>query len=381
MDQQTLEFLPKLYDVALEAELPDVLQAFCQMAGADSATLHVTEAEHAPATHLSAASAALLRRSDALSLYLAQYAEAEAEGWSRVPETPGVVFSDEEVFGAGMSQRAEIQELERRLNIRQRAGLRFNVTPAWGDMMGVQYGRRCADALARTRAVMAPLFKHFRAVLAQIRRRSLLEERDRRFTAAMNRLDLPLIVLDAAGRAVFLNAAAEGYIESEGALTITPDRRLETASAERTAALNLAVAEALRTVRKESDAGAQFVVGEDRRGRPLRITIHPFADRDAREMDAPLGAVVEILAADGASAFSAQHFDVLYRLTPAELATARLMLEGRSTREIAEIRSVAIETTRTQIKRSLEKTGCKTRMDFLRLSAAINPPIRRKDAS
>ncbi len=61
----------------------------------------------------------------------------------------------------------------------------------------------------------------------------------------------------------------------------------------------------------------------------------------------------------------------LYDLTRAEAAVANGLLEGLSVDELSASRGVTRETTRSQIKRVLAKTGCRSKADFLRRLAPL----------
>ncbi|CAH1650918.1 DNA-binding transcriptional regulator, CsgD family [Hyphomicrobiales bacterium] len=61
----------------------------------------------------------------------------------------------------------------------------------------------------------------------------------------------------------------------------------------------------------------------------------------------------------------------LYDLTRAEAAVANGLLDGQSVEEISVSRGVARETIRSQIKRILAKTGCRSQADFIRRLAPL----------
>jgi DNA-binding CsgD family transcriptional regulator len=68
----------------------------------------------------------------------------------------------------------------------------------------------------------------------------------------------------------------------------------------------------------------------------------------------------------------------LYRLTPAEVRVALLLVEGMAPKEIAVSNQVTINTVRTQIKSLLNKTGTRRQAEFVaemyrRLAASFLP--------
>jgi len=57
----------------------------------------------------------------------------------------------------------------------------------------------------------------------------------------------------------------------------------------------------------------------------------------------------------------------MYGLTTAESEVALLLVEGHDVRQIAELRSVGVETVRTLLKRTFEKTGTRRQIDLVRV--------------
>ncbi|PZX10875.1 regulatory LuxR family protein [Palleronia aestuarii] len=62
-------------------------------------------------------------------------------------------------------------------------------------------------------------------------------------------------------------------------------------------------------------------------------------------------------------------------LSPAELQVSELLVRGLSTVEIAEHRDTSEETTRGQVKASLTKLSCRSRLDMVRLALSTQSPI------
>jgi DNA-binding CsgD family transcriptional regulator/PAS domain-containing protein len=96
-------------------------------------------------------------------------------------------------------------------------------------------------------------------------------------------------------------------------------------------------------------------------GRPLGVVIVPVSRASASPggLNAPsrADAIVMLLAPESDLADSTHLWRAMYRLTRAEADIARLLIEGRSPRDIADHRGVAFETVRTQCKHIYGKLG------------------------
>jgi DNA-binding CsgD family transcriptional regulator len=101
----------------------------------------------------------------------------------------------------------------------------------------------------------------------------------------------------------------------------------------------------------------------------------PLRDRQSGLDNDFRGAIVFLIDPDQPCSITTEGMDVLYQLTSAEAETLALSVNGRSTSEISEIRDVATETVRTQVKSILAKIGAPRREELVRLATTVNPPV------
>ena len=64
----------------------------------------------------------------------------------------------------------------------------------------------------------------------------------------------------------------------------------------------------------------------------------------------------------------------LFDLTPAEARVARKLTAGETVEEIASCGSISLATVRTQVRRVLEKTGCRRQAEVVALLGGISVP-------
>ena len=65
-----------------------------------------------------------------------------------------------------------------------------------------------------------------------------------------------------------------------------------------------------------------------------------------------------------------------YKLSPSEKEVTELIVKGVTINTISEIRNVAVDTVKSQLKSSYRKTGCKSRVELARLAFKSDPPVR-----
>jgi DNA-binding CsgD family transcriptional regulator len=87
------------------------------------------------------------------------------------------------------------------------------------------------------------------------------------------------------------------------------------------------------------------------------------------------GAMMLVIDPTHTDVVSTEGMQALYNLTEAESDICRLIAEGLGTDDIADAQNLTRETVRTYVKRTLEKTGMKNRVQLVRLALTVNLPI------
>ena len=94
-----------------------------------------------------------------------------------------------------------------------------------------------------------------------------------------------------------------------------------------------------------------------------------------KHLELPIGYMLIVIDPTDTALINTQHFETLFYLTPSEQDICQLLVEGFSSREIADKRSSSFETVRGQIKKVLLKTGVRKQADLVRLALSINIPV------
>lgn len=183
-------------------------------------------------------------------------------------------------------------------------------------------------------------------------------------TAAFDLLSNGVIFLGANGQVLFMNSAASSIISERDGLLAT---RLGIHAEQQgeSAQLSRLIHEAISaSMGKGLGAGGTVLVS--RRARePLRLQISPI--RNA-VIETPQRISAVVFVTDPARR-RPQHelLRTFYRLTPAEIRVALLLVDGQSPQLIAESVGVTPNTVRTQIKSVYSKTGVRRQAELVRL--------------
>ena len=217
--------------------------------------------------------------------------------------------------------------------------------------------------------ILEMLHPHLQTALATRRRLTALEATVSDFETALNLIDSGLVLLDAAGRAVFTNVTARSLLILGQGLCLNKSR-LMPQGVDAAARLRDLIAKAIATATGKVLCGGG-VMNLPRAGKkPLHLLVSPLSSGSST---LPGSAVVAVFISDPERhpAVPAEVLSTLFGLTPAEARLALSILEGHSLSESAEIGKVSRETVKTQISAVFAKTGTRRQGELIRLLAGL----------
>lgn len=280
----------------------------------------------------------------------------------------GVAGSTHELITDAEFERTEFyNDHLRHVGIFYGAGGIVERTASSMTVCGVQRGRRFGAFEPDELRLFTALFPHFR--------RGLMIRRELAFTVpraalieTLDRLREGVIIVDGAGRAIFLNRVAETILADRRGLCLEKGR-LAGATPSQTAALDSSLRSAIDAAngRGFASGGTVILRGPDGAA-PLRVTVSPL-----RGPLAGLGAPSAVLFIhDGA--LDRAPMDALrrrYHLTAAEARVLAALIQGKAAKTIAGEHGVSVNTVRVQIQRLFAKTGLHRQADLIRLAAGM----------
>lgn len=183
--------------------------------------------------------------------------------------------------------------------------------------------------------------------------------------AALEMVPVGVILLTSAGLLLHANQRAHGLVSRTAALRFGAAGALHAAGASATACLQRLIQGAVQTGAGSGLAhgGALRLTGASGRGLQVLVTPLPLGS-------SPFGveAMAAIFCSDPEAVIGtfSGTLETLYRMTPAEAQLTEALVNGQSLQQYAELRSVSLNTVRTQLKAAASKTGAKRQADLVR---------------
>lgn len=214
-------------------------------------------------------------------------------------------------------------------------------------LMGVQRGADTPFAQAEVESVAA-LTQHLARAVEVNRRLNCATVTREMCENAMDLADSGLIVLDARGRVLFVNALADAVLSAHDGLALER-QAIRALSAVDRIALESAIANALAS----TDRAAASCSIRRRFGPPLRILVTPFGPRGGRRP----GALIIITNPDDELTKLADTLADRHDLTPAEARVAAALCRGFSPAAIGAMTKISVHTVRSHLKNIQWKLG------------------------
>ena len=237
---------------------------------------------------------------------------------------------------------------------RQPVVLSFARSTARGHLDAQEIG--IARALVPHLSRALALGEHLESLVAEHAARS----------AALDRVAVGVILVDAEARPLLLNRRAELLLDAGDGLAIARDG-LTAARPETTEELRRLVAEAAgTTVGGGTSAGGALTLPRPSGQRALMALVTPVA-RDRWPVRGLAAAGVLVSDPEDVPPPPAETFRQLWGLTVAEAELACQLAAGRSLEEAAQALGVRLPTVRTQLARIFAKTGTRRQAELIRL--------------
>lgn len=220
----------------------------------------------------------------------------------------------------------------------------------------------------RETGFLAELLPHLRHAV-QLSRKLQISQAT---ASAFEHLPYAVLIVDAAGRPVLMNAAAEASLAGSD-VRLDRQGRLAAFDAAATDRLHRAIADAASGDRDAFRPFQSVLAGRAGRHAARLLTVAP-ADPRARE--APPGqAAVLVLDPPRPVEWRQRELRQAYGLTPAEARLALLILQGLRLDEAQGVLGIRYSTARTHMRRIYAKTGTRRQGELIRLLMSAQWPF------
>ncbi|MEJ2681362.1 MAG: helix-turn-helix transcriptional regulator [Gammaproteobacteria bacterium] len=233
-------------------------------------------------------------------------------------------------------------------------------------VMGFHRDHRRGCFEAQELALLNMLLPHLQRALEVNRRLWLLDTRTEVKREILDQFSLGVILIDDAGKPIFLNKSAENVVSNGRVLTICKNT-LRVSSIPETKELHRLIFEATRA--KPPQSGSMAIPASGL-AQPLSLMVTPVSKgkNNTFQLDTEVvSAVIFISCAQQAVDLSLDLLKQLYGLTPAEARLAVALANGDSLEAMAIRFSVSLNTIRTQLKSCYRKTGASRQNELVKL--------------
>ncbi len=381
-DQQSLDYIAEIYDLALEPDLwPERLEKYIGFFVAAAASLHTFDPiyRNHQLTVLTS-----LYNEPFFESYRDRYVEFDRPAFDRLLRLPNRGYvSDFDLLGITPEEQAlhpPVVHLKKTFGVRHRAATRLNLHGAWHDVLAVQFDQSrgpITDAEASTGNFFLP---HFAKVVEINRPFVVLRSRFQAVMAVLDRFHVGVFILSSTGHTILRNREADRILDLEDGLSLDRSGQPQPAHETERRELHDAILKAAATARAEGDrAETLLALPRISGGDPFLAEVAPIRASGVELDSGFTGAMMLVIDPMHTDVVSTEGMQALYNLTGAESDTCRLIAEGLGTGDIADTQNLTLETVRTYVKRILEKTGTKNRVQLVRLALTVNLPIDELD--
>jgi DNA-binding CsgD family transcriptional regulator len=295
---------------------------------------------------------------------------------------PGRRVSGEEAFQRPIEEIESSLWPQEHVGVFRRFATRLNDLRAWLDQVTLAYGvdKRTVTSEAHQRAgIFVP---HFAKAVETTRPFLLHQSRFHAILETLDRFHVGLFILASNGNVVVRNREADRIVSLDDGLVVDSAHRLRPHDLSSLNAFSQAVHRAAATaVAQEAETGVHLSI-LPRSGRDSFLAgVSPIGAHSGGYSGRLRGALVVVIDPENRAVISMAGMETPYGLTKAEGKVLELLVQGHTTRELAEIRGRSIDTVRAQVKSILTKTQANGRPDLVRLALSVNLPVDKGSTS
>jgi DNA-binding CsgD family transcriptional regulator len=299
----------------------------------------------------------------------------EQEAWQTLLKISPLAFKpDNEAYANtdNLDEREDYAYLRKHTGVRRKVGIRLNSDLGWFDTIAFQFDEQHSVIPSQSKLAVNQLAVHFAKSVELSRTFNVLRMRYQAVLAALDHVDIGLCVINANGLIATTNEEANRIFSDSGLIFVNRKGRLQCRNQAATDQLEQLLADTLSVAPGTDNP---VVVLREPGHEPVYFHVSHLRDSSA-ELGEPLeGALVSIVDMSKATSYDTLRFSAIYSLTPAEADVSKHLIEGLSSNEIAEIRSVSADTIRSQIKSIYSKTQVNDRIALVRLVLKTTPPV------
>lgn len=269
--------------------------------------------------------------------------------------------------------QAEVREahpvyhkLLRLLDLGYIAGMNIYKDEEWFVGIGLHRPFKASPFDAEELHQLGLLYPHFRRAVRIHRELMRLRLREQTLNAALSKMMMGVIILDATKKVTYMNPVAEGILEKHPSLELVNGYLRASRPAEYDRLRGL-IDTALE-VAGGPTRDLAVALHHPEREFPLTVMLSPVTPGDEITARGESGAVA-LYVCDPESSINvpADALKSIYGMTDAEAGVATMIVNGLSIKEISQLNGVSVETVRSQLKSIFTRMGVKKQQDMIRV--------------
>jgi len=377
LQAEFLENTDAIYATVLDAsKWPEVLERTARTAGAFGTMLMVTD-RVMPDLEITVLSERIADE-EAQTYVRSQLSSDELYWVEALDQVPALtVLSDEQIW----PERAEYDAMPsvdwlRSWNLYHRSAVRLCAHGGWRDTIATVYPSDRGGMTKDEGRRLDSLLPHIARAMEIRRPFALLKSRFQAILSVLDRLGIAVLVLLDDDHILLANSEAERILDVGDRLRRRLDGKLGIPERGEVGRSEPTLRGALAEVRSGlAPEGTTLYLRRENGFDPYVIDIAVFHEAGI-ELGAPVTATLLcMIDPERRDVISTRGLERIYGLTPAEAAVCSLMGDGRSNREIADIRGVRLDTVKAQTKAIYRKTLCANRVELVQRALSIAPPL------
>lgn len=374
INQKHLNFISRIYDVVLDpTQWQPVLDEFFPFIGCKGANLIVNDVNM---KEISLQTTGSSYEPEMLMEFAERFGQSEMKAVAALMRRPAHTWlCDKEAFGLPSEENPSSLFLKKHGHFK-RNGTRLNDSRAWIDAIVVSYGVDRDDMTPEENATSQVFLPHFAKAIEATRPFLVLKYRFNAVLEALDRFHTGVFILTPTGSLIVANKEANRIAGEKDGLAISPDGKLRCVLDTDREALGQAIDKASSTaLGKGRGNGTQLAIQRRSGEMPYLVQVAPLSDSAKQTGEIIRGALVYVNDPERTVNISTNGLQQLFTLTNAEIETYRLLTQGFTSDEIADIRNISPDTVRGTFKQLFKKTDCRNQADLVRLALTVNLPI------
>lgn len=369
-----------IYDAANDSEGWNASLDTCvQYVGAHSANIMFHENDSNSGWRYSLGSQAWRALSpEQMTKTISFFEKYDAEAWAYVHKhAKQTVLIDTDYWSntALLEGREDYRFFREELGFLRKAGSKLNDNLCWTDNIAFQFPSCQLKIPQKNIKRIQNLLPHAAKSIELWRTFSILKSQYKAVLSALDHVRVGLCIAEPSGTVIVANDEANRIFELSSLLRLGHDKLLYCRSERMQQDIRAAIQRVAATASGEASVSESFhVLGS---GGQAKVSIEFSPLRDAAgELSAQFnGALVTLVDLTKELEVDSGKLAAAYKLSKAESDVCRLLINGTIAEDIADIRNVAPETVKSQIKNIYRKTGTRGRIHLTRLALKASPPV------